>query len=689
MVNRSNRIRPADVSFALLEEPRSRARWIAGRIAAMEAREIGARLTQVLKVSADLFRGAIPLHIEARGRPLAVDSARLPLVLSRDRATLVHEVLPAAVPAVVAAAERVAGGEFQLLGYPPVRLPRPLRYERDPFTGREWPQRHGLLLDYRTARIGDPKWIWELNRLQHIPLLLSAALLTGDETLIAVAVSDLETWLDQTKPGRGIAWSNGYEPALRSISLALSLDALRGLDVASSQLPDRLLRSLESHIAWVQRYPSLFSSANNHRIGELTGVIVAATLAPELELDDRSHRALSELWTRCEEQFASDGGHREQSFGYGVFSLELLLTVAGVLSSSDESVPPWLDGVQTRALEALDLQLGGDPDPRYGDRDDGGPTLLGGGLGRSGRSARASLAYGLRGERAAELEPSAIWLFGEREAVIAEFPSTPTSGWMQESGVVVLRAGETSVTFDVGPLGYGALAAHGHADALHVTLAHAGVLLVGDPGTGSYFGNSAVRDAFRSTGYHATVVVDGLDQAVAAGPFLWARAPEVETSLVDVQGGTASASHTGYQRLDDPVSHERTVSLLGEGLVLVRDVLTASGAHHYSQRWPLPPGAVVEECAPDRVCARIEDVPLVMTVRCSSVGELGVREGSFEPFEGWWSHALESIEPSPMIACDVSAAGPVEFVVLLAIGDVVSHDDLEKIASHRLAEVSA
>ena len=79
--------------------------------------------------------------------------------------------------------------------------------------------------------------------------------------------------------------------------------------------------------------------------------------------------------------------------------------------------------------------------------------------------------------------------------------------------------------FDAGPLGFGPLAAHGHADALSLLLRMGEDLLV-DPGTGSYHGDPEWREALRGTRAHNTIEVDGLDQSEPRGLFLWGRKAE-------------------------------------------------------------------------------------------------------------------------------------------------------------------
>ena len=107
------------------------------------------------------------------------------------------------------------------------------------------------------------------------------------------------------------------------------------------------------------------------------------------------------------------------------------------------------------------------------------------------------------------------------------------------------------MTVDVGPLGYLAIAAHGHADALAVGLAVDGHDLVGDPGTGSYFAHPEWRTAHRSTRAHATVAVDDADQSVMGGPFLWtehADGPRARRRPRPPGASTPSTTATGACR---------------------------------------------------------------------------------------------------------------------------------------------
>jgi len=187
-----------------------------------------------------------------------------------------------------------------------------------------------------------------------------------------------------------------------------------------------------------------------------------------------------------------------------------------------------------------------------------------------------------------------------------------------------------------------------------------------DPGVGSYFARPRLREAFRGTGFHATVLVDDLDSSEPGGPFLWTRHAATRVLTADAEAGVVIAEHDGYERLKDPVSHRRTVLALGEGeSIVVIDRLEARGAHHYSQRWPLHPALDLDERTIDKVVARGEKVGLLLAVASSRPFLLNAVRGQADPPAGWWSARLESSIPSWFLTVDLRVSGSVEVATLL------------------------
>jgi hypothetical protein len=653
--------------------------WRLRRLRAMGLAEVAARIARTVRHRTDdlAWRYAPPLWRRSWSAPPVAASRAAPAplgFLTAARAAAVLRGAPDQAAATVALAGEVVEGRVRYFGYPTASVGVPADFSRDPHAGTAWPPRHGKLLDYRHFG-SDPKWIWELNRCQEAPLLISAWLLSGDDRYATHAVGHLLAWIEQNPPGRGIAWSNGYEAGVRAMSLAVAYDALRGSGLLGAPEANRLLAGLWQHARWIRRDPSSHSSANNHRIGELTGLVAIALLAPEL---DRAaalqRRALAELAREAERQILPDGVSAEAAFGYGTYVVDMLLVVVALLDARGVPTPPAILSALESAARGLAAQLGpGEPAPAYGDADDARALRLDGDEVRNPRAVAAALAarLGHRGARASASapDPSLLWMFGAEG--VARFETTtperpPGSVHLAAGGLTVLRAARTRAIFDSGPLGYLSIAAHGHADALQVVVSEGGEDLVVDPGTGPYWTDPGARDAFRGTRMHATVSVDGGDQSQPGGPFLWTRHAEARTDHVDLERAAVIGSHDGYLGLDDPVRHRRAVVLLPSGWVLVYDRLEAAGTHRYAGSWPLHPSLEAELVGPATLRAWRDGRPrLLIEVAATAPGSARLLRGSTDPYLGWWSDRLESMQPAPDLAWEAEAGGGLEIATVI------------------------
>src|SRR5437867_3291523 len=83
---------------------------------------------------------------------------------------------------LVASAEQICQGRFNLLGYRGLEFGDPVDWHLDPTSGRRTPLLHWSWIDpLDSAVVGDCKVVWELNRHQWLVTLGQAYRLTGDE----------------------------------------------------------------------------------------------------------------------------------------------------------------------------------------------------------------------------------------------------------------------------------------------------------------------------------------------------------------------------------------------------------------------------------------------------------------------------------------------------------------------------
>jgi hypothetical protein len=318
--------------------------------------------------------------------------------------------------------------------------------------------------------------------------------------------------------------------------------------------------------------------------------------------------------------------------------------------------------------------------PLYGDADDG--YVLD--VGQPGGDWRGMLSLGAALFGRSEMKAVAggwaeagAWLLGREErarfdAVPAPPPSPLVSRSFPSSGHYLLQsgsgAGRLSVLFDCGELGFGSIAAHGHADALSVTLRASGRDVLVDPGTYDYFTHPDWRRYFRSTRGHNCLVIDGQDQSAMQGLFLWgARArARLLTFEPSPEGGRVKGEHDGYARLADPVVHRRTVELDGNARTLVvRDEVVAAGPHdvdlyfHFSEDCSLTAG---------RGPRREVSLPgLRLAIETDPRLAVAVLVGSEEPIGGWVSRGYHRKAPAPTLVGHARTTGPAAFVTRISV----------------------
>jgi Heparinase II/III-like protein/Heparinase II/III N-terminus len=601
---------------------------------------------------------------------------RRPVFLDRDRAHAVAAALPELRDELIAAADLAVGLRFTYFGYDEAKLSEPVDWNLDPIRDVRWPDLPSSKIDYRTPD-GDVKWIWELNRLQHLPWLAQAWLLTGDGRYSEAAFQQLDTWIDQNPPGRGIAWRNAFEVGVRSISIALSLQGFRDSPDLTVDRYRRTVQLLAESAArcWSER--SRFSSANNHLVGELAGLAVIAILFPDLpEAPDWERRALRVLAEEADLQILSDGAGAEQAVAYQIFTAELLMVVAALLIERDGHAPkPIVDAIERSAGYLAAFVGQGDPDPRYGDDDNGFALRLDAEPRRTVRDHLAAVAALTVGEGDQEGAPrtwTAEWL----DRVCRRRPtggggrtSLETLGdnhFAPAGGLVVLRSGGRRTLMDVGPLGYLSIAAHGHADSLAVNVSMDGEDVIGDPGAGSYYGNPGWRRAHRSTRAHATVEVDDQDQSVSGGPFLWTVHARARVHAVDLESGVVDAEHLGYRHLSAPVTHRRWLVAPpgGEGILVV-DLLSGRGDHTLRTSWPLHPCLDVIAEPAGHLLTR-DGRPIAQIATAATVGMTFEQvRGDHDTHLGWWSDQLESRESAWLVGARCSAGLPVVIATII------------------------
>jgi hypothetical protein len=653
-------------------EPMGLNRWrqIGRRLAQMDRAELRDRLRQEFAKRQDAALVWFASDFGRSSRDHAAGKANF--FFSADSLdsilALLRQRLPGQAERIVQQAEQIRQHRFDLLGYSSLDYSGDIDWHRDAVHEKRAPRKAFYKINYLDyAEVGDSKVTWELNRHQHMVTLAKACRLTNDRRFADEILWQWQHWQAANPYPTGINWASSLEVAFRSLSWLWTYHLLQG----TPGLPDfreEWLRSWALHGRHIERYLSTYFSPNTHLLGEGVALFFLGVLCPELPAAER-WKALGWqiILQEAEKQVRADGFHFEQSTYYHVYALDFFLHSAVLAGANSIPTPKSLEDTIEKMLTALCL-LGRGGVPRYGD-DDGG-RLFDPRRNR-GEHLQDPLATGAilfqRGDfktAAGSLREETLWLLGsegvrqwdglEKAAVSTE------SAVLRDSGFYLLAAQEeTQLVVDAGPLGTQS-GGHGHADALSVCLHSEKHSLLIDPGTFEYIGPGNERDLFRGTAMHNTLQVDGAYQAEPTTPFSWRRLTQtrVEQWIQGKNFDLLVASHDGYERLEAPATHRRSVISLRNGIYLVRDVIEGQGKHRLDIRWHLGQDLELVEEGLFRSKGASQGLAL-LPVRGHGWAQ-EVRKES-------WSPAYGQKAPMTVVNFTADAALPAEFAVLLVV----------------------
>lgn len=642
--------------------------WYLRRLSAMGPREVGGRTVDAVRRRR--WRSARPVCP-------AVTGARFTAVLPQGALAAVP---PDAAKRLVAEADRLMEGRAGFFGVERDDLVDP-DWWYDPKTGRRAPWGHAFDVPYRDEEaVGDIKQIWEPSRHQYLTVLAAAYALTGEERYAERVAAHLRSWWAANAPLRGVHWVSGIELGIRLLSWVWVRRLLDGWPGAAGLFEENpvAVRQIWHHQRWLAAFPSRGSSANNHVIAEAAGQFAAACAFGWFPSSARWRAdALRSLERHLRGNTFPSGLNRELASEYHGLVLELGLAAVAEADAADVPVPRTVRLVLLRMTDALaavvDDRL---RPPRQGDSDDGhGLVVDGSGTDRWGSLlATGDAVFGRLGwwpevtgtDVRTPLLAALLRPYGRPGTAPAVTRPARRPGHFADAGLTVLRGpGGIWCRCDGGPHGFLSIAAHAHADALSVEVRHDGVDVLADPGTFCYHGQPEWRRYFRSTLGHNTLELDGTDQSVSGGPFLWTRHARTRVLVADPSAGDTArwcAEHDGYPG----AVHRRRVELTHARREL-RVVDEVRGDRRPVRlAFHLGP-AVTAELAGSRAVLRWtrdgEDRSAVLDLP----GRLEWRahRGESDPPLGWYSAGFGRKEPATVLVGSGVTDGTEEFVTVL------------------------
>jgi len=288
---------------------------------------------------------------------------------------------------------------------------------------------------------------------------------------------------------------------------------------------------------YIVKHRAKYSSANNHLIVEMYAVGMSGIFFDYKPWVKLAFNILTEELPR---QNYADGVNKEMSLHYQSFVMEAYGLLMIEMKHNHIKIPQiWEEYLMHMSEFMCDCCGEYGETVVFGDNDEGKILDLSGEHFEHYRYVLDLMGSVLpkRYSKMENIHENLCWILegDSQDSVLQKHCYySPEVKCYKEGGYTLWRSKNNKVLIgiDHADLGFGSLAAHGHADALSFQMFIEGMPVFVDPGTYNYHVPKKMRDDLRATANHNTVCVDGANQAEILGPFLWGKRYECEEAEV-------------------------------------------------------------------------------------------------------------------------------------------------------------
>jgi len=441
--------------------------------------------------------------------------------------------------------------------------------------------------------VGENKYVFELNRLHILPALAYYTKQNAHDTsTIELLNTIVYSWIKQNPYLRSVNWKSGIEVAIRAFNF-LTIRIFLANDESMSDACKKIDFTLQLHYQFLKKHLSLYSSANNHLIAELFGLVTISSVYNFKNAQEENTYYFDFFQKEIFKQTYDDGGSKEQSIHYHASILNASFMVLHfALSTKQKPLDAFLKRLKTMCIFLDEMTQGGKIDSVFGDKDDSNIVYD---VFNKEFNLYQSLLY-----RGAKIFPDIKYSFFMKnnyklDFTNALFPPTyqfflpiaqpKTTGqyiYFKSSGYFIFKQHNKNnirLYFDIGSLGYEPIAAHGHSDLLHFTLWINESPFIVDTGTYQYHNKFIEwRNYFRGIAAHNTVSVNEQSHAKSLGPMMWGK---LNTSCVKSFGSDnwtayCIGEHDAFDNENGGIKHRRKIEISQEK-ILIKDNLIGKG----------------------------------------------------------------------------------------------------------------
>jgi hypothetical protein len=521
----------------------------------------------------------------------------------------------------------------------------PIDWQRDFRSGFRWyAKRWSKDIRYGDVRGADIKMPWELGRMQHLPQMAIAAIIysrNGENSKAELIINEFRNqiidFISFNPPRFGVQWMTAMDVGIRAVSMLIAYDFFicGGFDFPDA-FRNLFKTSVFDHAEFIIHNPEWGEGMRgNHFLANIAALAIISSYLPENKTTRHWNTyAHSSLIRELFHQFNRDGTNFEASTYYHLFANEMLamaLLISGLKPFDIVPPPGKMPALKrkdarsdneiyeriNRIFEFSGTLLESRRPPQIGDNDSGRFIRL---LPEDYFDFACTLQISNKSEGKAEsVRIYDIIQDGEAFSGIISGNASINENisFFPDFGLYLLYWKNRRMAVRCGRIGQNGKGGHAHNDQLSITLDIDGVPFVVDPGAYVYTSFHDLRNKYRSTMMHNTLIIPGREQnewdSGGKDDLFWLKSDRSRCKVIEKSENYFIGEQYGYGK-----AHRRRVEKKGN-IIYITDICEIPGIkrivlhfHH---------GAEITRINEEQAIVRRDDSQMVIRIESGEIAK--------------------------------------------------------------------
>lgn len=475
-------------------------------------------------------------------------------------------------------ADKIINHEFNFLGMDYLNIGENIFWNKDYLHKFSWKNKYykkikAVDISYKA----DVKLPWELSRMQQLVILGEAYNISNDEKYTKEFIEQLNSWIKENPYKMSVNWTCAMEVAIRAVNIITALELFEESDLLTESFKELINGVLYKHGSFIYENLEIVEGVkSNHYLADICGLFWVGMYFNEYNEETKRwlEFGYNELEIEILNETNKDGTSYEGSTSYHKLVTEMFLFSAIFAKKNEYYLSKKFNDRLKLMVEFLESISKSDYTiPLFGDNDDGRFIILENYYSNKKYSIKylIALAKGYFSYKDLNLNIDSFKFIYGKKVFKKEFNFIRKKSY-EYGGYYILNNERINMMVRCGELSFRGQGAHSHNDQLSFVLSVDGNDIFIDPGSYVYTSNYDLRNKFRSTLMHNTVMIDNIEQNEIDFENLFALKERTYSKKLFLNDSKFIGAHEGYKSTYG-LTHKREINISANEINIVDEIL--------------------------------------------------------------------------------------------------------------------